>query len=231
VVEPGRVEEFLRPLAIGRLWGVGPRTREALESLGIRTIGDLATFDRRRLVGRFGPHAEHLQDLARGIDEREVVPEWEAKSYSHEETFARDLNDAEYLEAVLLDQAHRVSHRLRRDSVCGKIVQLKLRYHDFRTLTRRVTLDAPTADAGAIYQAGRGLFHANWDRAPVRLIGVGVGGIVPAGGETLELFSAPQEQDRRRRLVETIDRIEERFGHGKVVPAKVLGRREPDQDS
>jgi DNA polymerase IV len=225
VVEPGTVEAFLRPLPIARLWGVGPRTREVLESLGIRTVGELAAFDRRRLVARFGPHAEHLQDLARGLDERDVVPDWEAKSYSHEETFARDLTDAEYLEAVLLDQAHRVARRLRRDGVSGRIVQLKLRYHDFRTLTRRVTLEAPTADPSVVYRAGAALFHANWDRAPVRLIGLGASGIVPAASETLDLFDAPREPDRRRRLAETIDRIEDRFGQGKVLPAKVLGRR------
>jgi DNA polymerase-4 len=225
VVVTGPVAEFLRPLEIKRLWGVGPRTREVLESLGIRTIGELAAFNRQRLVRRFGPHAEHLQDLARGIDEREIVPDWEAKSYSHEETFARDLTDAEYLEAVLLDQALRVSRRLRRDGVAGRIVQLKLRYHDFRTLTRRVTLPAPTADTGEIYAAGAALFRAAWTRAAIRLIGVGVSGIVPAAAEALSLFDAPSACDRRRRLAETIDRLEERFGRGKVVPAKVLRRR------
>jgi DNA polymerase-4 len=224
VVVTGPVAEFLRPLPIGRLWGVGPRTREVLESLGIGTIGGLAAFDRRRLVARFGPHAEHLQDLARGTDERDVVPDGEAKSYSHEETFARDLTDAEYLEAVLLDQALRVSRRLRRDGVAGRVVQLKLRYHDFRTLTRRVTLPTPTADTSEIYAAGAALFHANWTRAPVRLIGVGVSGIVPAAAEALSLFAAPAACDRRRRLAQTIDRIEDRFGRGKVVPAKVLRR-------
>jgi len=225
VVVTGPVAEFLCPLEIKRLWGVGPRTREVLESLGIRTIGELAAHDRARLVRRFGPHAEHLQDLARGIDEREIVPDWEAKSYSHEETFARDLTDADYLEAVLLDQALRVSRRLRHDGVAGRVVQLKLRYHDFRTLTRRVTLAAPTADMGEIYAAGVALFRGHWTRAPIRLIGVGVSGIVPAAAEALSLFDAPKACDRRRRLAETIDRLEERFGRGKVVPAKVLRRR------
>lgn len=225
VVVSGPVAEFLRPLEIKRLWGVGPRTREVLESLGIRTIGALAVFDRQRLVRRFGPHAEHLQDLARGVDERAIVPDWEAKSYSHEETFVRDLTDTEYLEAVLLDQALRVSRRLRRDGVAGRIVQLKLRYHDFRTLTRRVTLPAATADTGEIYAAGAALFHGTWTRAAIRLIGVGVSGIVPAAAEALSLFDAPRACDRRRRLAETIDRLEERFGRGKVVPAKVLRRR------
>ena len=111
IVAPGTVEQFLRPLPIGRLWGVGPKTRETLEEFGIRTIGDLAAFDPKRLAARFGPHAEHLVELARGEDERGVVPESEAKSYSHEETFATDITDRENLETVLLDQAIRVSRQ------------------------------------------------------------------------------------------------------------------------
>ncbi len=225
VVAPGTVEEFLRPLPISRLWGVGPRTREALEALGIRTIGGLAAADRHLLASRFGQHGEHLHELALGRDEREIIPDWEAKSYSHEETFARDLTDADYLESVMLDQAHRVSRRLRRDGVAGKVVQLKLRYHDFRTLTRRLTLDAHTSDAGVIYKVARHLFHENWTREAVRLIGVGLSHIVPAASESLDLFTGSEDQDRRRRLAETIDRLEERFGRGKIVPAKVLGNR------
>jgi DNA polymerase-4 len=225
VVEPGHVMEFLSPLPISDLWGVGPRTRRSLQDLGIRTIGDLAATDRRKLVRRFGLHGEHLHDLAHGRDERKVVPDWEAKSYSHEQTFARDQTDAELLEGILLDQSLRVSRRLRRDGVSGNVVQMKLRYHDFSTLTRRVTLEAPTADADEIYRVACHLFSEAWNRDPVRLIGVGVSGIQPSAQESLDLFSSEDAQDRRRKLVETIDRIEDRFGRGKVIRAKMLGRK------
>ncbi len=228
VVKPGTVENILHPLPISRLWGVGPRTREALEAIGIRTIGDLASVDRENLISRFGQHGEHLHDLASGIDRREVIPDWDAKSYSHELTFARDLVDVDTLEGVVLDEAHRVSRRLRKDGVSGKVVQLKLRYHDFRTVTRRTTLEGPTSDTERIYHTARHLFHETWTQAPVRLIGVGVSGISPAGSETLDLFAPAQAQNRRRRLVETIDRIEERFGQGKVVPAKLLRIQDAD---
>jgi DNA polymerase-4 len=224
VVLPGRVEEFLRPLPLERLWGVGPRTREELAALGLRTIGELAACDRRKLTARFGQHGEHLHRLATGVDEREVVPDWEAKSYSHEETFERDLTDGDCLEAVLLDQAHRVARRLRRDGVIAKTVQLKLRYHDFRTLTRQTTLRSPTADAALIYEAARMLFQREWNRQPVRLIGAGVQGVVPVGSEVLDLFVSREEGERRRRLVDAIDRIEDRFGRGKVIPARLLDR-------
>jgi len=105
IVEPGTVDAFLRPLPISRLWGVGPRTRDQLEGLGIRSIGDLAGADPRFLSARFGQHGEHLIALAQGRDERDVISDWDAKSYSHEETFARDVEDAERLEAVILDQS------------------------------------------------------------------------------------------------------------------------------
>jgi DNA polymerase-4 len=222
VVEPGQVVSFLAPLPIARLWGVGPRTREALEEMGIRTIGDLARIGRRRLVARFGVHGERLFDLARGHDEREVVPEWEAKSYSHEQTFARDQTDGELLEGVLLDQALRVSRRLRRDAVCGRVVVLKLRYHDFTTVTRRVTLDGPTADGDEIYRVARHLFRRHWTGEPVRLIGVGVSRIESAAGEMLDLFTPADAMLRRERLARVIDRIEERFGRGRIVRAKML---------
>ena len=184
VVEPGTVAAFLRRCAIGRLWGVGPRTREALEALGIRTDrrpGRRATGS--RWYARFGAHGEHLQDLARGLDERDVVPDWDAKSYSHEETFARDRTDAEYLESVLLDQALRVSRRLRRDGVRrpDRAAQAALPRlpHD------HPPRDAPGADrrhrARSTPRAPRSSTRTG-TRAPIRLIGLGVSGIAPAGG-------------------------------------------------
>jgi len=226
VVEPGTVEVALRPLPISRLWGVGPRTREALEEMGIRTIAQLADLDRRALVRRFGLHGEHLHELAWGRDSRDVVPDWEAKSYSHELTFGTDQTDVETLEGVMLDESIRVSRRLRADSVSGKVIQLKVRYHDFRTLTRRTTLPGPTSDAGQIYKVARHLFRETWNRAPIRLIGVGVSAISPAGSETLDLFTPSEVQEKRRRLIEAIDRIEDRFGQGKVKPAKLLHIKE-----
>jgi DNA polymerase IV len=225
VVEPGQVEAFLRPLPISRLWGVGPHTAAVLESAGFHTIGQLAAAEPRALETRFGENGQHLYNLARGIDERNVVPDWEAKSYSHEETFATDVKDCEVLESTLLDQSVRVSRRLRSDAVTGRVVQLKLRYHDFHTLTRRITLSAPTADPDRIFETVRALFRANWNGKPVRLIGAGVSAIAASGGENLDLFEPPGREDKNRRLVETIDRIEDRFGSGKITRARLVDRK------
>lgn len=225
VVEPEKLLPFLHPLPISRLWGVGPRTKDALAAIGIRTIGQLARTEVRRLQARFGIHGEHLHRLAHGLDERDVVSDWDAKSYSHEETFARDQDEPGLLYSVLLDQSVRVARRLRRDGVVGRIVQIKVRYPDFTTLTRQRSFPAATSDEDRIYDVARQLFDQVWTHAPVRLLGVGVSSIRPDGGEAFDLFTPAECVDRRRRLSEAVDRIEERFGRGKVVRARTLRKR------
>lgn len=222
VVGQGEVEAFLSPLPIGRLWGVGPKTLAVLQAFGIETIGDLTRIPRERMMRRFGAWGERLCDLATGRDERDVIPDWEAKSYSHEETFARDQPAPEILRAMMLDQASRVARRLRRDGVSGRVVQIKLRYGDFTTLTRQHKLPEATCLAETIYaEAGR-LFDAAWNGSPVRLIGVGVSGIQPQGAD-LSLFGDAEPDMRNRRLADTIDRLQDRFGREKVVRAPSLG--------
>jgi len=225
VVEPANLLSFLHPLPISRLWGVGPRTKDALAAIGIRTIGQLARTEVRRLQARFGIHGEHLHRLAHGSDERDVVPDWDAKSYSHEEAFARDQDEPRLLYSVLLDQSVRVARRLRRDGAAGRVVQIKVRYPDFTTLTRRLTLPAATSDEDRIYRVARDLFDQVWNQGPVRLLGVGVSSIRPDGGESFDLFTPAECVDRKRRLSEAVDRIEERFGRGKVIRARTLRKR------
>lgn len=224
VVEEGRVREFLAVLPLGRLWGVGPKTLAVLESLGLATIGDLAQVDERVLARRFGEHGAALARLARGEDDRGVVPDAEAKSYSHEETFARDSLDAEFLESVLLAQAIRVSRRLRADGACGRTVQLKLRDAGFQTLTRRHTLSTSTADEDRIFVEVRTLFRAAWNGRPVRLIGCGVAGIESESFRPRDLFEGPG-RERRRTLAETADRIAERFGDDALTRARLCRPR------
>ncbi len=222
IVSPGSVEAFLRPLPISRLWGAGPRTREVLEGLGMRTMADIADTDPGRLASLLGEHGRRLAELARGIDDRPVAAAEEAKSYSHEETFPRDITDPAALESVLLGQAMRVSRRLRVDSACARVVQVKIRYCDFSTLTRRLTLEGSTADEARIFQAARVLFRTNWNGRPVRLIGLGVSRISREECSSPDLFGGPDADMRRRRLAETIDRIGDRFGEGKVTRARLV---------
>jgi DNA polymerase IV len=228
IVHQDEVESFLAPLPIARLWGVGPKTLERLAELGVETIGGLGQISRDELSRRFGVWGERLLDLARGHDDRGVVPEWEAKSYSHEETFPVDRGDPEFLAAVMLDQACRVARRLRRSGAVGRVVTVKIRYGDFRTITRQRRLGRPTTLAEEIYEEARRLFAAAWDGRPVRLLGVGVG--QAEAQEELGLLPLREDaRDRKERLAETIDRIQERYGSRKLVRAPSLWLEERDK--
>jgi DNA polymerase-4 len=225
VVAPGEVTAFLAPLPLSRLWGVGARTRARLEELGFRVIGDLAQAERRGLFAAFGKHGTHLQDLAQGRDERVVVPDRDARSYSHERTYARDQTDRDIVASTLLQQSAQVSRRLRRDAVRGRIVQLKLRDHAFHTVTRRSTRATATDDVDAIYATSLRLLDASWDGRPLRLVGVGVSGIVSVEGDTLDLFHE-ESDEKHEKLTEALDALESRFGRGAVFRAGTLRARE-----
>ncbi len=148
VVPPGGEQDFLDPLPVGKLWGVGKVTEEALLGRGIRTIGDLRRSSRETLVRTFGAHGEHLHELARGIDDRPVETEREAKSVGHEDTYDHDLRDRGAMRRELLSLSDRVSSRLRHGGIKGKTVTLKVKYHDFVQVTRAITLSDPTDDGG-----------------------------------------------------------------------------------
>lgn len=225
LVAVDEVLAFLHPLPISRLWGVGPRTQETLTSMGLITIGDVATADPRRLERKLGDHGRHLCALARGEDVRGVVPDAEAKSYSHEQTFARDQLDLELLQSVLLDQSLRVARRLRRDGVRGRTVQLKLRLHDFQTTTRQRTLAESSAATETIYETACQLLAQHWNGAPVRLLGVGMSGIAPPSPGIRDLFHGERDE-KRERLAATIDGLEERFRRGLITRAKILAHPE-----
>jgi DNA polymerase-4 len=213
VVEPDGVQEFLDPLPVGRLWGVGKVTGRAFDQLGIRRIGQLRQMPVELLRQHFGNSGDHLWELAHGIDPRPVVPEQEAKSISHETTFAKDLEDPEIMRAWLLELSEQVGCRLRRHGLKGRTVQLKVRFEDFHTITRAQTLPEPTNVTQEIWQTADRMFA---DRLParrlrIRLLGVGVSGFEQPRQKQLALF--PDEQhERNSRLDEVADRIKDKFG-------------------
>jgi DNA polymerase-4 len=211
VVPPGQEAAFLAPLPVEALWGVGPKTAERLHSLGLRTIGQMAHWPESDLVRRFGQHGADLARHARGLDERPVETEHEAKSISQETTFARDVSDGAILRETLHRQAEQVGWRLRRQGWRGTTVKLKLRWADFTTLTRQVSLEQPTDLDSDIYEAALGLFEPTWPPGKrVRLIGVGVSGFERPACQ-LELWTDPQ-QERARRLQPVLDELRQRFG-------------------
>ncbi|MGA7801118.1 MAG: DNA polymerase IV [Gammaproteobacteria bacterium] len=216
VVESGQEQAFLDPLPVGRLWGVGKVASRAFARLGIATIGQLRRFPPALLEEHFGKSGAQLWSLAHGIDRRPVVAEQEAKSISHETTFAADIEDALILRGWLLELTAQVAQRLRRAGLKARTVQIKVRFADFQTVTRACTLPLATDITAELNRAAVDLLTNRLPRRhpPVRLLGMGVSGFtgeLPQG----ELFS-DGVRDKHSRLDRVADRIEERFGAGAV---------------
>ncbi len=213
VVAADQVQAFLDPLPVSRLWGAGKATVAVFERMGIRSIGQLRRQSEIWLQSHFGRHGEHLWQLAHGIDTREVVSDAQAKSISHETTFAEDLADKEVLEAWLLHLTEQVAWRLRRADLLGRTVQLKLRFPDFKTITRSHTLIEATHTTDKLWQVVRQLWRDNWQGKPaIRLIGMGVSGL-QQHGEQMQQADLFQQTSPKQEQVDTLtDQINARFG-------------------
>ncbi len=221
VVPSGQEADFLRLLPINMLWGVGPKTRERLALLGLRTIGDLAAWPAADLEQRFGAAGLDLARHARGQDDRPVEPEREAKSISKEITFARDVSEGAALRRILRELCDQVAASLRHNGLAARTVKLKLRWPPFETITRQSTLPQPTDLEGEVFAAAEALFRAAWTRGrAVRLLGVGVSGL-QAPARQLGLFEPPDES-REARLAEAMDKIRARYGWDAVRRASHL---------
>jgi len=231
VVRSGQEQAFLDPLPVGRLWGVGKVGCRAFESLGIRTIGQLRALPRETLVNRFGAPGEQIWRLARGIDDRPVVPEHQAKSLSHETTFECDVSDRQVLRSWLLDLVEQVGRRVRACGLKGRTVGMKVRYSDFRTVTRAETLGEPTDLTSEIWRAAVGLFENRLPAAlpPVRLLGVSLTGL-DASAERQALLFNREERTRQSRLDRVTDQIQDRFGQSAIGRAAAI-RREHNKEA
>jgi DNA polymerase-4 len=221
VVEPGTEADFLAPLPISRLWGVGRVTEAGLDAMGVSTIGQLAAVPVSYLETRFGQSGRALHALALGLDERAVEPFAPPKSMGAEETFSRDHLDLERLTATLRGQAERVARELREEGYAGRCVTLKLRFADFSTLTRRYSAD-PTQDGLVIYRRARALLDRIPLRQAVRLIGLSVSGLSSDRAGQLPLLEP--DALRRERLARAMDHVTARFGNASLRPASLLGR-------
>ncbi|MCA9041276.1 MAG: DNA polymerase IV, partial [Planctomycetaceae bacterium] len=213
VVDPARVQEFLDPLAVSRLWGVGKVSQGTFKQLGIITIGELRQVPDSYMKRKFGKFGEHLWRLAHGIDERRVEPDHQAKSISHETTFATDVSDHEVLKIWLMEQTEQVARRLRRNELFGKTVNLKIRFSDFQTFTRARSLSHSTQTTQEIWEAAVELLEEKAPRRslPVRLLGVGVSHLREDSERQLQLFGK-DDHEKLNRLDQTTDAIRDRFG-------------------
>ncbi len=194
VVSPGTERDLLRPMHVTVIPGVGPATAERLRRAGIHTVADLETVSEGELVRILGNAQGHgLHRLARADDDRPVVSEREAKSVSVEGTYDTDLTDRRLMEGLLTRQSGAVAKRLRAHSLSGRTVTLKLRLHDFTTLSRSVTLPSPTDHGGTIARLARGLLTDIDTSGGVRLLGVGVSGLADWVQE--DLFGIDDDPD------------------------------------
>jgi DNA polymerase-4 len=213
VITEQNKQQILDPLPVGKIWGVGKVTEKALTGHGIRTIGQLRTASLNVLQAIVGNGAADLQRLARGEDDREVEPDRQSKSLSSEQTFATDISDATILLSVLLEQVEEVAQRLRQEKLKARTVTLKLRYGDFRTVTRSDSLGEATNVTGTLWATAERVFrqwHAK-SAGPLRLLGFGVSGLAPEQAGQQSLFRDP-EQDKLKRLDQVVDQIRDRYG-------------------
>jgi len=224
IVPAGSEAEFLAPLPIKRLWGVGKKTQETLGLLGVHTIGDIAGLSLDLLEQKFGKHGKHLHLSAFGLDERDVETEHETKSVGHEFTFDADLTEIKAIRRELLELSGMVAKRLRHYQLKGKTITLKVKYHDFRQVTRSSTINEHTADSKRIYQKVLQLLKkTDAGKQPARLLGISVSGLKVDGGSNQQLlFPEMQTGKKREEINKALDAIQEKYGSTAILPGRLL---------
>ena len=222
-----RILTFLHPLPVNEIWGVGPKTNEELQRLGLRTVADIAHTPIETLKRALGEGAGvALHELAWARDYREVVPDAPEKSISAAETFSYDLEDREEIFRELLRLTERATHRLRKRELRSKTIGLKVRFSDFTTITRSKTMALPINGTHEIYEIAKDLFLAlKIDGARIRLLGVSLENLSDETGAVEQLELGEREVGWREAQA-AIDRAITRFGRGSVLPARLIGEDE-----
>jgi DNA polymerase IV len=217
--------DFLHPLSIGALWGVGERTEEALTRIGLKTIGDIAATDVSTLVHTIGKSAgSHLHELAWGRDPRRVVRDEPDRSIGAEETFGRDLTTREPVARELLRLSERCASRLRASGWVGRTISIKVRFADFTTIPRSRTIPEPTDVAQVVYDTVLRLYDAlALDGVALRLVGVRIEGLVAAADHPEQLTLGGEDEEWRA-AEQAVDRVAARFGQDAVRPAVLVNR-------
>jgi len=224
VVPPDQVKEFLDPLPIKKMWGVGKITQEALSRLDVRTFKDLSLVPLKLLERKFGKHGLKMHQLSMGIDERDVVPDHDAKSVGHEQTFSQDITELDKAKKELLSLANKVGHRLRQQGVTGRTITLKVKYSDFVQITRSKTLKNATDDGREIYASACYLLEKTQvGKIPVRLLGISLSRLGFLDSEVqLSLFYQNMAAQKRNDLNIALDSLYEKFGEKSIRPGTLL---------
>ena len=226
VVPPDQVREFLDPLPVKKMWGVGKITQQALARLNVRTFKDLRQIPVEILKKNFGKHGAAMHLLSMGVDEREVEPEREIKSIGHEQTFMKDILNPDHARKEILSLANRVALRMRREEVRGSTVSLKVKYSDFTQITRAETLPESTDDTMEIYSTScRLLKKTAVGKRPVRLLGISLSQLTSLEGEKqLLLFDQDKGYQKRKDLNTALDSICDKFGEKSIRPATLISK-------
>jgi DNA polymerase-4 len=221
VILPDDVPKFIEKLPIQKVPGVGKKTHQQLEAMGIKLLGDVKTFPRKTLLDRLGKFGRRLLALSAGIDHSEVTPNSKRKSASSERTLGRDTADKQLLKRYLLQQAEEVARHLRKADTRGKTITLKLKHSDFKQITRSTTIGNPTQSSKTIYRHAAALLDAYELTHKIRLIGVGVSGFISADKPTqLELFDRKAQTAKNwEKVDQTVENISKKFGRDAITRA------------
>ena len=222
VIGKAETNSFLLDKPIGLIWGVGAVAKESLGKAGIQTFSDLLRWDRQDLNQRFGSLGDRLWHLARGHDLRRVTPDSPVKSISNETTFFKDTSDSDILDGHIWRLAEKVSDRAKARDLAGRVVTLKLKRKDHKSLSRRVTLRDPTQIADRIYRTARDLFGQVGPQGPYRLIGVGLSDLVGDADSDLTSDLLDPNAAKRTKAERATDAIRAKFGSDAIVKGRSL---------
>jgi len=223
VINKENIAEIIWPLAVQKLWGIGSKSAAKLVELNIKTIGQLARSNPDLLAKTLGSWGLEVYYLANGFDERPVIPERDAHSIGHETTFCQDVGDEEYLTRVLLELAQDVGWRLRRAELRGRTISIKIRYPDFKTITRSHTLSSEFNQDDVIYQEAVKLLIANkTPQKSIRLIGITVSGLIQEEQVRQQFSLFTEKEDKSKDLYQTLDKINIKFGRKTITRARLL---------
>ena len=219
----GNEAKFLAPLPSDSLWGVGPKTAQKLANVGMHTIGDIAKYPLKELERRLGKTGRYLHFRSRGIDHSPVNISRSTKSVSHEVTYPKDTADEEKLKQTIHRHAQSIAKRLQKLNLLGKTVKIKIRWPDFTTITRQISFQEASDDAGLLENAALSLLQRYWKPGKkIRLLGVGVSGLEKASSQLSLWEWDAGEHDRNQRLKSTLNKIESKYGKKLIRPARSL---------
>jgi DNA polymerase IV len=229
IVEPDKVQDFLDPLPVTKLWGIGEKTFDSLLKMGIRTVYQLRQYPQEVLIQKFGKMGQHILNMATGTDQREVVPTEEVKSVSNEITFDEDQTDMDLVKKTVFNLSEKVAGRLRRSGIQGKTVQLKIRFQDFKTYTRSYSFKSNTNLTDEIYKTTLFLLD-EFDplEIPVRLLGVGVSNLENESGRQLSLWEF--DIDKKLKVEKVMDQIQDKFGKNSISHAEGLSHKSKNKN-